>query len=78
MAMEREGSSRRLLTNRRLLGLVAAALLLALLTLFVADNFVLVEIRLVNLRIEARLAWALLVPTAAGLAIGYLAGRYRR
>lgn len=73
-----EGKGRRLLTNRRLLGLVVAAVLFSLLVLFVADNFVLIEIRLVNIRIQMRLAWALLIAVLVGLAIGFLAGRYRR
>lgn len=69
---------RRLLTNRRLVGLVVAACLSALLVLFVLDNFVLIEIRLVNLRIQMRLAWAIIISVLGGAALGFLAGRYLR
>lgn len=47
---------RRFLTNR----LVVAAVVLALLVLFIADNFVLIEVRLLATRVQVRLAWALL------------------
>jgi uncharacterized integral membrane protein len=69
---------RRLLTNRRLLWLVGAALLSALLMLFVADNFVLTEVRFFHRGIQVRLAWAMLIPLLAGGLIGYLWGRLRR
>ncbi len=68
----------RLLTNRGLLGLVLVAVLMILLVLFVADNFVLVEIRLLIFRIHMRLAWALLLALLGGAAIGFLAGRFTR
>lgn len=67
-----------ILTNRRIAALVIIAIVLAFLALFVADNFVLVEIRLVNLHIRARLAWAVLLPFAFGAVAGYLAGRFHR
>lgn len=51
---------RRFLTNRLLAWLVAAAVVLALLVLFIADNFVLIEVRLLATRVQVRLAWALL------------------
>ncbi|MGC4105200.1 MAG: hypothetical protein QM753_02445 [Thermomicrobiales bacterium] len=60
-----------LLTYRRLLLLVVVALALIALVLFVADNFVLVQIRLFTLRIQARLAWALIVPLLLGIGIGW-------
>ena len=47
---------RRLLTNRRLVWLMLAALVLGTLVLFVADNFVLIEIRLLVTRVRMRLA----------------------
>ena len=71
-----ERTVRRLITNGRLVGLVIAALLSILLVLFVLDNFVLIEIRLVNARIQMRLAWAVLISVLAGGALGFLAGRY--
>ena len=71
-------NERRRLTNRRLLWLVVAAALAALLMLFVADNFVLTEIRFFNRGIQVRLAWAMIIPLLAGLSIGYLWGRLRR
>jgi uncharacterized integral membrane protein len=73
-----ERTGRRLITNGRLFGLVIAALLSILLVLFVLDNFVLIEIRLVNARIQMRLAWAVLISVLAGGALGFLAGRYLR
>ena len=66
------------LTNRRLLWLVGLALFLALLVLFIADNFVLAEMRLFTLRIRARLAWLLLVPFLIGIALGVSGGSMRR
>jgi uncharacterized membrane protein YidH (DUF202 family) len=61
------------LTWRRVLALVAVAVALTALVFFVADNFVLVQIRLFTLRIQARLAWALIVPMALGIALGWVA-----
>ena len=69
--------SRTILTNRRLLWLVGVAIFLALLVLFIADNFVLVEMRLFTLRIRARLAWLLIVPFLLGIALGLAAGEIR-
>ena len=68
----------RLLTNRRLLLLVIAAALAAMLMLFVADNFVLTEVRFLNRGIQVRLAWAMIVPLILGISIGWLWGRFRR
>lgn len=68
----------RLLTNRRLILLVIVAVLAALLMLFVADNFVLTEVRFLNRGIQVRLAWAMIIPLALGLSIGWLWGRLRR
>jgi len=68
----------RRLTNRRLAWLVAAAAVSALLMLFVADNFVLIEVRFLNRGIQMRLAWAMLIPLALGSQFGWLWGRLRR
>ncbi len=73
-----DDNERRLLTNRRLLWLVIFAVLAAMLMLFVADNFVLTEIRFFNRGIQVRLAWAMILPLLAGGLIGYLWGRLRR
>lgn len=73
-----DDNERRLLTNRRLLWLVIVAVLAALVMLFVADNFVLTEIRFLNRGIQVRLAWAMILPLLAGGLIGYLWGRLRR
>ena len=58
--------------------LVAWALALALLVLFVAENFEVVEVRLIVWRTEARLAWALLIAGALGFVLGLLLPRLRR
>lgn len=71
-------SNKQFLTNRRMLWLVGLALFLALLVLFIADNFVLVEMRLFTLRIRARLAWLLLVSLLIGIALGLSVGSMRR
>lgn len=70
--------NKQFLTNRRMLWLVGLALFLALLVLFIADNFVLVEMRLFTLRIRARLAWLLLVSLLIGIALGLSVGSMRR
>jgi hypothetical protein len=69
------GKTRTILTTRRLLWLVGIATFFALVVLFVADNFVLIEVRLLTLRIEMRLAWALLFAFLFGGAHGLLFGR---
>jgi hypothetical protein len=76
--MDGDTGSKRLLTNRRLIGLVAAAALSLFIMLFVADNFVLIDVRLFDRGFQMRLAWAIIVPFLVGGALGYLAGRYRR
>jgi hypothetical protein len=50
------------------------ALVLVAFVLFVADNFVLVEVRLGNLRIQARLAWVVIIAFGLGGVIGVIAG----
>ena len=71
-ADDREGWPRRW-TPR----VVAWAAVLALLVLFVAENFVVVEVRLVLWRAEVRLAWALLLAGALGFLLGWLLPRLR-
>jgi membrane protein YqaA with SNARE-associated domain len=73
-----DDNGRRMLTNRRLAWLVVVALLAALVMLFVADNFVLIEVRFFNRGIQMRLAWAMIIPLLLGGSIGYLWGRLRR
>ncbi len=58
------------LTNQRLVWVVGSALVMTALVFFIADNFVLVEIRLATLRIQARLAWVMIVPLLLGVLIG--------
>ena len=55
---------------------VACALVVA--TLFVAANFVLVEVRLVGVTVEVRLAWAVVLPAALAFAGGMLYAGARR
>lgn len=52
--------TRRVLTNRLLVWLMLAAVTLGTLVLFVADNFVLIEIRLLVTPVRIRLGWALI------------------
>jgi uncharacterized integral membrane protein len=73
-----DDNGRRMLTNRRLAWLVVAALLAVLVMLFVADNFVLIEVRFFNRGIQMRLAWAMIIPLLLGGSIGFLWGRLRR
>lgn len=73
-----DNARRRLVTNRLLLWLVVAAVLAALLMLFVADNFVLIEVRFFNRGIQMRLAWAMIIPLLLGFSLGWLWGRLRR
>lgn len=58
------------------LALIAVAF--TLLTIFVADNFVMVETRFVFWSLETRLAWSLLVAAGMGFWIGVLVSRLRR
>ena len=57
------------------LALWAAAL--TLLVLFIAENFLPVEIRLIVTRVETRLAWALIIAALLGFLIGYFWPRRR-
>jgi uncharacterized integral membrane protein len=60
------------------LRLVGFALVAVLLVVFVAENFVVVEVRLLLWRIDVRLAWALLLAGLLGFVLGLLAPRLRR
>ncbi len=68
-------------TTRHWIGtvrLVAWAVVLALLVLFVAENFAPVEVRLIAWEREIRLAWALLIAGALGYVLGWLRPHFRR
>lgn len=73
---------RTILTNRRVGLLVAAAIVLGLCAFFVADNFVLVEVRIFTFELQVRLAWALVIAfwlgAVSGVAGAYLWWRRRR
>ncbi len=71
------GPPSRWLGNRLLVVMVALAVLLLLLVLFVADNFVLIEVRLVVTRIQMRLAWALIIAFLLGILAGIAISRLR-
>ncbi|MDQ3654034.1 MAG: LapA family protein [Chloroflexota bacterium] len=57
--------------------LVLLATGLGLLVFFVADNFVLVDVRLFTFQRQMRLAWALLIAFAVGALFGAVAARRR-
>ena len=52
--------------------LVVAAALLMLLVLFIANNFVLIEVRVFTIHTTARLAWVLLLTFGLGAVAGIL------
>lgn len=58
--------------------LVLAAVVVGILVLFIAENFVRVEVRLILVRVETRLAWSLLLAGLLGLIAGVLIPRLRR
>ncbi|MEO0249051.1 MAG: hypothetical protein ABIN58_05805 [candidate division WOR-3 bacterium] len=58
--------------------LALIAVCFTLLTVFVAANFVVVEINLILFKLTLRLAWGLLLAAILGFAIGLLAYRLRR
>jgi uncharacterized integral membrane protein len=76
--MDQKQSMRPWQTWRGAAALAVIAICLTLLTLFVADNFGVVEVRLVFLTLKTRLAWSLLLAAALGFTIGLLTARLRR
>lgn len=58
--------------------LFAWAIILALLVVFIAENFETVEVRLIVARTETRLAWALLLAAVLGFGAGLLLPRLHR
>lgn len=64
--------------RRRTARLVLLAASLVLVVLFIAENFIVVEVRFFVSKTETRLAWALLTAAALGVAAGFLLGRFRR
>jgi uncharacterized integral membrane protein len=63
------------LSIRGIMTLWIIAIVLAVIVLFVADNFVLVEVRLMQLRIQARLAWVVILAFVGGALVGLIVGR---
>lgn len=55
--------------------LVVWALLSVLLVVFVAQNFIVVEVRLLRWELDLRLAWAIVVAIVAGFAVGVFAAK---
>ena len=72
--MGTDGGRRRIPTLR----LVLWAIALGLLVLFIAENFLTVEVRLIVARIETRLAWALIIAAVLGFLTGYFWPHGRR
>jgi hypothetical protein len=70
---DQTATRRTLLTNRRVGLLVAVALVLGVCAFFVADNFVLVEVRILTFELQVRLAWALVIAFWIGVLAGGLA-----
>jgi uncharacterized integral membrane protein len=60
------------------LRLVIWAIAMVALVVFVAENFIIVEVRLLAWRVDIRLAWALVLAALLGFVIGLLAPRLRR
>lgn len=58
--------------------LALVAVVFSLLTVFVADNFIMVEMRLIFWSVETRLAWSLLFAAILGFSMGLLVARLRR
>jgi uncharacterized integral membrane protein len=59
------------------LKLLAVAILLSLMVIFIAENFVKVEVRLVFVRVTMRLAWSLLLAAGLGFLAGFVVARSR-
>ena len=68
--------SRPVTWNRALRALIVACVLIVA-VLFVAANFVLVEVRFMGLSFDVRLAWVVVVPAALAFAGGLLYARAR-
>ena len=64
--------------GRWTLRLVVAAVLLALLAAFIAQNYVTVEVRVLFWSTDMRLAWTVLLAALGGILIGWLLPRFRR
>ncbi len=64
-------------TNWRMRAAVFAVILIALLV-FIAENWLTVEVRFLFAKTETRLAWALIVAALLGYAAGWLTPKLRR
>lgn len=60
------------------LRLVIAAVLLALLAAFIAQNYETVEVRVLFWSTDMRLAWTVLLAALGGVVLGWLLPRLRR
>ncbi len=58
------------LSNRRLVWLFLVTAIVALVAFFVADNFVIVNVRILTWQIQARLAWVMLTCLVIGVVLG--------
>ena len=58
------------LTNQRLAWLFAVTAIVAVIAFFVADNFVIVHVRVLTWQIQARLAWVMLSCLVIGAVLG--------
>jgi hypothetical protein len=58
------------LSNRRLGWLLLVTVLVGVVTFFVADNFVIVDVRVFTLDIQTRLAWVMLICLLLGMTVG--------
>lgn len=61
----------------RALRALAVALALVCTVVFVAGNFVVVEVRVFGVKLRTRLGWAVVVPAALAFAAGLAYGRAR-
>ncbi|MFH1559930.1 MAG: hypothetical protein ABID84_00740 [Chloroflexota bacterium] len=57
--------------------LALIAICFTLLVVFAAENFVVVEVRLIAFSLETRLVWAVLLAAALGFSVGLLTARFR-
>lgn len=60
----------RFLTNRRLTLLFLVTLVVVVIAFFVADNFIIVNVRILTWQLQARLAWVMLGCLALGSVLG--------